>query len=338
MRTLRGWLLRVLCLVGAYMAGSYFSASAPSRLPQLSSVRASGAAAPAPVPAAAAAPVLRLDSGGDSLAACPSPPAQRLWAVGLATGTDKFRNAAGRGHHYQSLYEAFLGPLHCHALNILEIGLGCNAGIAEAGQSLAMWLHYFPLATATVFEYDGSCVDAWVAADPMGIGREALARRVTWVKGDQSKVADLQPLLARGPFDFVLDDGGHSFSQQIVSLVTLLPAVRPGGMYILEDLGTSYSNPEHPVAKPWNDWPVSAAAYVAKVLAAKHMPASMAPVYFAEEVDARLFPGVAEVAARTNYIACAQETCIFTVWREGEAAAQPPLPAQGVPHHKPAGG
>ena len=270
----------------------------------------------------------------DPLAACTSAPPQRLWSVGLTTRTDKFTDEKGWGHSYQSIYEEFLGPLHCRPLRILEIGLGCNVGISEAGSSLAMWLHYFPLATVTVFEYDGSCVDDWVAKDPMGVGKDVLARRVTWFKGDQSKVADLQSVLAKGPYDFVLDDGGHSFTQQIVSLVTLLPAVRPGGMYILEDLGTSYSNKENSVARPWNDWPVTSAAYVAKVLAAKHMPKSRPPLYFAEEADPSLFPGVAEVAAATKYIACAQETCIFRVWREGEATRPAPPSAPGVPHHK----
>ena len=337
------WAAGLVCLA-FFAATGYGPSLAPPPRPAPSDALRAPPKAPAPtaldVPAAgsrdmSAAAAGALDgAAADPLAACATAPPQRLWSVGLATGTDKFVNAVGRGHLYQSLYEEFLGPLHCRPLRILEIGLGCNAGIAEAGQSLAMWLHYFPHASVTVFEYDGACVDAWVAEDPMGVGRDVLARRVTWFKGDQSKVADLQPLLARGPFDFVLDDGGHSFTQQIVSLVTLLPVVRAGGMYILEDLGTSFTNPAHPVSKPWNDWPVTAAAYVAKVLAAKHMPASRPPVFQAEAVDAQLFPGVAEVAARTRYIACAQETCIFKTWREGEAAAPPPPAAEGVPHHK----
>ena len=272
----------------------------------------------------------------DALAPCSAPPPQRLWSVGLATGTDKFTNSVGRGHAYQAIYEEFLGPLHCRPLNILEIGLGCNAGIAEAGQSLAMWLHYFPLATLTVFEYDGRCVDEWVAKDPMGIGSDVLKRRVVWIKGDQSSTGDLAPALARGPFDFVLDDGGHSFRQQIVSLVVLLPAVRPGGMYIVEDLGTSFSFAEHPVAKPWNDWPVTTAAYLAKMLAVKHMPVSKPPVWRAEPYDEGHFPGLADVARQTKHMVCAQETCILRVWREGEAAAAPPPVGVGVPHHLPA--
>ena len=40
--------------------------------------------------------------------------------------------------------------------------------------------------------------------------------------------------------DIIVDDGGHTMKQQIVSLKTLLPSVRSGGLYIIEDLLTSY--------------------------------------------------------------------------------------------------
>jgi hypothetical protein len=270
----------------------------------------------------------------DTLAPCAAPPPQRLWAVGVATTTDKFAAPDGSYRHsYQHIYEEFLGPLHCRPLNILEIGLGCNAGPSAAGKSLAMWLHYFPRATVSVFEFDRGCVEAWRAQDPMGVGADALAKRVTFFIGDQASSADLQPALARGPYDFVLDDGGHSFRQQIVSLGALMPAVRPGGMYILEDLGTSYSNPGHPVSRPWHDWPVTGAAYVAKVVARNHMPETREPVWYVDPVDDAAFPHLSAVAARTKHVTCARETCIFRVWREGEAAAPAPEAAKGVPRH-----
>lgn len=37
-----------------------------------------------------------------------------------------------------------------------------------------------------------------------------------------------------------IDDGGHSWNQQRTSFDVLFPAVVPGGVYILEDLLTSY--------------------------------------------------------------------------------------------------
>ena len=266
---------------------------------------------------------------------CSAPPPQRLWAVGLATGTDKFEAPGSpTNHRYQSLYEELLGPLHCQPLNILEIGLGCNVGISEAGKSLAMWLHYFPLATVTVFEYDEACVAAWRAQDPMRIGFEVIERRVSFFVGDQAKANDLQPLLSRAPFDFILDDGGHSFKQQVVSMGVLLPAVRPGGLYIMEDLGTSFSDPGHRVSAPWHDSPVTTAAFISKVIALLHMPASKPPCWQAEPVDEAQFPYVTDIVGRTKHVTCMQEVCVFRVWGEGEAGAAPPQPAKGVAHHE----
>ena len=41
-------------------------------------------------------------------------------------------------------------------------------------------------------------------------------------------------------FEIILDDGGHSYKQQIVSFETYFPRLTPGGMYFIEDLHTSY--------------------------------------------------------------------------------------------------
>jgi len=37
-----------------------------------------------------------------------------------------------------------------------------------------------------------------------------------------------------------IDDGGHTMDQQITSLSYLWSAVKPGGLYVIEDLQTSY--------------------------------------------------------------------------------------------------
>ena len=47
--------------------------------------------------------------------------------------------------------------------------------------------------------------------------------------GDQAD-ADFMDFLARerGPFDIILDDGGHTADQQLVSFFSLFPALREG--------------------------------------------------------------------------------------------------------------
>lgn len=45
---------------------------------------------------------------------------------------------------------------------------------------------------------------------------------------------------AVGPVDVVLDDGGHTFEQQIVTTHSCIPHIRDGGLMIIEDTHTSY--------------------------------------------------------------------------------------------------
>ena len=67
------------------------------------------------------------------------------------------------------------------------------------------------------------------------------ARLVNVFAGDQSNVDDLAQVNQDGPFDIIIDDGGHSMKQQLTTLRTLLPWVKPGGLLILEDLQSTYS-------------------------------------------------------------------------------------------------
>ena len=43
-----------------------------------------------------------------------------------------------------------------------------------------------------------------------------------------------------GPFDIIIDDGGHTMNQQITSCKILFSHVNTSGMYVIEDLHTSY--------------------------------------------------------------------------------------------------
>lgn len=61
--------------------------------------------------------------------------------------------------------------------------------------------------------------------------------------GSQEDIAVLKGLQSeQGYFDVIVDDGGHSMKQQITSLTHLFEKVRSGGIYVIEDLETSYSS------------------------------------------------------------------------------------------------
>src|SRR5690349_11812103 len=59
--------------------------------------------------------------------------------------------------------------------------------------------------------------------------------------GSQEDIPFLNTInTTQGYFDIIIDDGGHTMRQQITSLIYLLPKVRSGGIYVIEDLHTSY--------------------------------------------------------------------------------------------------
>jgi len=61
------------------------------------------------------------------------------------------------------------------------------------------------------------------------------------VIGDQADPAFHRALREQlGPVDVVIDDGGHTMDQQLTTFREMWPAVRAGGVYLVEDLHTSY--------------------------------------------------------------------------------------------------
>lgn len=64
----------------------------------------------------------------------------------------------------------------------------------------------------------------------------------TIVTGDQGDPNFLQNFIGSygTDFDIIIDDGGHTMQQQMLSLQILWQAIAPGGLYFCEDLETSW--------------------------------------------------------------------------------------------------
>ncbi len=121
-------------------------------------------------------------------------------------------------HHYFPIYERYFARFRGQSVSILEIGV-------SLGGSARLWRRYFgPQARVTGIDVDPAC--ARHAGDGIAI-----------FIGDQADPEFLARVAReRGPFDIVIDDGGHTTRQQLVSFETLLPEVKNGGVYLVEDL------------------------------------------------------------------------------------------------------
>ena len=114
-------------------------------------------------------------------------------------------------------------------LNFLEIGLGCGMPYGP-GKSILVWQDYLPNALISILEYDEVCARPFeTLVSKLYIADQRDREKMRKV-GEQS-----------GPYDIIVDDGGHSRKMQINSLIALWPFVKKrGGIYIIEDIFTSY--------------------------------------------------------------------------------------------------
>lgn len=138
-----------------------------------------------------------------------------LSRIGSQYGTDKVH------HGFSAFYDHYLRAQRKRVAKVFEIGI-------YGGASLYMWRDYFPNAVIHALDLDRVKLDG--------------ADRITTYTGDQSDRGLLQSIVenAGTDFDLILDDGGHTMSQQQTSLGALFPHVRPGGYYVVEDLHTSF--------------------------------------------------------------------------------------------------
>jgi hypothetical protein len=108
-------------------------------------------------------------------------------------------------------------------------------GSPRAG-SFAVWRPYFgPDATIYGIDTEEACRDK---IESLGLNCHA---RI----GSQDDVAFLLRVVEdMGGIDIVIDDGSHIAEHQCATFRTLFPLLENGGLYICEDLHTSY----------WSDW------------------------------------------------------------------------------------
>jgi hypothetical protein len=140
-------------------------------------------------------------------------------------GTDKLDP-----HNYDSDYVWHFQSLRDKKLIILEIGIGGYGNYNLGGESLQVWRDYFPFA-----EIHG-----------LDIERKNLSfgDRVHIWRGDQNDPKFLINLIKNiGNPDIIIDDGSHVQDHIFTSFFTLFPLLQEGGIYVIEDLATSYSLP-----------------------------------------------------------------------------------------------
>jgi hypothetical protein len=124
--------------------------------------------------------------------------------------------------HYFEIYDRHFSKYRGKDIILLEIG-------TFHGGSLQMWKNYFG-DKAKIYGID-------INPNCKRIEEENIKVMI----GSQSDRNFLKNVVKEiPPFDILIDDGGHTMLQQIVSFEELFGHVKPNGVYLCEDLHTSY--------------------------------------------------------------------------------------------------
>lgn len=144
---------------------------------------------------------------------------ETLTDLALKHGTDKF----GGGHSYTCIYEMYLDPIRDKEIRLLEIGYGGYENPDCGGESARMWADYFK---------NGKIIVTDIYPKNLKPGD-----RFTFKQGSQT---DEKFMTSLGRFSICLDDGSHISKDMIASFEIMFPLLEDGGIYIIEDVQTSY--------------------------------------------------------------------------------------------------
>lgn len=138
---------------------------------------------------------------------------------------NKHREGPGiwKWEHYFEIYHRHFSKFIGREVHVMEVGI-------YSGGSLPMWREYFGKGCRV---YGVDIQEACTAYKD---------ERIEILIGDQAdrsfwaKVRHATPKI-----DILIDDGGHIPEHQIVTLEEMLPHIRPGGVYLCEDIHSTSS-------------------------------------------------------------------------------------------------
>lgn len=144
----------------------------------------------------------------------------------LATlhGTDK-----NNAHFYTQHYAFHFAKLRFRPLILLEVGIGGYNWPQLGGDSLRLWRSYFPFASINGIDIYNKQFhqNRWLG--------------IHTFQGSQDDPAFLADVIRQiGRPHIIIDDGSHEPTQTIRTFELLFPHLRRGGIYVIEDLQTSY--------------------------------------------------------------------------------------------------
>ena len=143
-------------------------------------------------------------------------------------------------HHYYEVYDEIFYPFKEKTIKFLEVGV-------FKGASTAAFDDYF--SKGEIFG-----LDIFVRTKPEDL--PVLQRdSVHWIKGDSMDGNIRESIKSKFgntiEFDFILDDGAHYPLSNELTFKNLFPLLKPGGIFIIEDVWPIDIMNENEIQHPW---------------------------------------------------------------------------------------
>jgi hypothetical protein len=136
-------------------------------------------------------------------------------------------------HNYVELYERYFESIRYDELNIVEIGILKHPTRPFEAASLLLWNEYF----------ENSIIHGIDINDHTHMERDRLKIHIA-DQGDREQLTNVFNNI--GTADIIIDDGSHFMHHQQISFGHLFKMLKSGGIYVIEDLFTSYPQPPFP--------------------------------------------------------------------------------------------
>lgn len=148
--------------------------------------------------------------------------ASTLRELALKYGSDK------AGHHeFCEPYEQFIGHMRNEHFSMLELGIGGYQFPDRGGGSLRMWLEYFP--NVKLFALDLHKKNLNLPRTQLFIGSQ-----------DDPDILNVMLDSVGEPPWLIIDDASHINPLTLATFQILFQRLAPGGVYVVEDVHTSY--------------------------------------------------------------------------------------------------
>ncbi len=153
--------------------------------------------------------------------------------IATETGTDKVVG----NHNYGWFYDQYLAEIRYEAFTFVEIGL-------SSGRGAKAWKEFFP--NARVVEMEIGCTkenapnNGWITGTD--VYKEFLeAGNLFCMNALDYSEADKVLQSFTSPFMIMVEDGGHSDKEMVMSFMYYFPRLAANGMFFSEDIGVVYN-------------------------------------------------------------------------------------------------